>query len=80
VARIYEDVNNIVIARLRNALAKGETINVPDWVSELSECLVDMILCGAPAEEHAKLLAHAHQKLNDFFVKKGDAGLNALKH
>jgi hypothetical protein len=80
VARLYEDVNNIVIARLKNTLTTGEVINLPDWVSELAECLVDMIVCGAPAQEQAKLIAHAHQEITNFFLKKSEAGVGAAKH
>jgi hypothetical protein len=30
--RIYEDVHNIVILRLQNALTTGQPFNLPDWV------------------------------------------------
>jgi hypothetical protein len=36
VMTLYEEVENILTNRLRNALRTGEIINAPDWVSDLA--------------------------------------------
>src|ERR1700704_133487 len=51
VSKLYEDVNNVVLAHLNQALETGKTINVPDWVSDVTEALADLVLHGAPTDE-----------------------------
>jgi hypothetical protein len=32
---LYEEVENVLTSRLKNALRTGETVNAPDWVTDL---------------------------------------------
>jgi len=34
----YEEVENVLTNRLKNALRTGEIVNAPDWVSDLAAC------------------------------------------
>jgi hypothetical protein len=40
---LYEAINDLVEQRLRDAFETGETINVPDLVSQITESLADVI-------------------------------------
>jgi len=77
---LYEDVNNIVMARLRKAMETRESINVPDWVSDISRALADMILHGAPSDEQAVLIDRAHQELDRHIAEKRSQGIGSEKH
>ena len=39
VMTLYEEVENVLTNRLKNALRTDEIINAPDWVSDLAQCL-----------------------------------------
>ena len=47
---LYEEVENVLTNRLKNALRTDEVINAPDWASDLAACLalIDRIFlaCG----------------------------------
>ena len=47
---LHDDINDLVEQRLRRALETGETVNVPDLASKMTESLADLVVCGAPAE------------------------------
>jgi hypothetical protein len=34
----YEEVENVLTNRLKNALRTDEIVNAPDWVSDLAAC------------------------------------------
>jgi len=77
---LYDDVNNVVVAHLKTALASGDTINVPDWVSELMQAVADVILHAAPTNEQPALIGHAHQQLDEHIAMKRAAGVGEDKH
>jgi hypothetical protein len=43
---LCEAINDLVEQRLRQAFETGETINVPDLASEITESLADLIVCS----------------------------------
>jgi hypothetical protein len=77
---LYEDVNNVVVAHLGKALASGDKINVPNWVSEMVEAVANMILHAAPTDEQPALIGHAHQQLDEHIAIKRAEGVGVDKH
>jgi hypothetical protein len=67
------------MAHLRKALETGNTINVADWVSDISRALADMILHGAPSVDQAALIAHAHRQLDQHIAEKRAQGIGIEK-
>jgi hypothetical protein len=59
------------------ALKTGETINVPDLASEITECLADLIVCSASLEEQPRLVAHIVEQPGRFVTEKREAGVGA---
>ena len=74
---LCEAINNVVEKRLPRALKTGETINVPDLASEITESLADLIVCSAPPEEQPRLIAHVVAELGRFVEEKREAGVDA---
>ena len=72
---LYEAINDLVEQRLRDAFETGETINVPDLVSEMTESLADVIVCSAPLEEQSLLMAHVVEELGRLVKEKREVGL-----
>jgi heptaprenylglyceryl phosphate synthase len=72
---LCEAINKLVEQRLRRALETGETINVPDLASEITESLADLIVTGAPPEEQPRLVDHVVSELDRFVTEKRRAGL-----
>ena len=66
---LYDDINNLIVERLKMTLLTGEKVNLPDWVSDMAQCMADMIL-QQPEREQLKLIAHAHDELDDFIREK----------
>jgi hypothetical protein len=64
-ASLREDINNLVVQRVTRSLVTGEKINVPDWVSDMTASLAEIIL-EQSEEEQPRLVAHAHRTLDDF--------------
>jgi cytochrome P450 len=60
---LHDDINELVEQRLRQALETGETVNVPDLASEMTESLADLVVCGAPLEEQPRLIAYSSSNL-----------------
>ena len=67
---LHDDINDLVEQRLRRALETGETVNVPDLASEMTESLADLVVCGAPPEEQQGLIAHIVEQLGRFVTEK----------
>jgi hypothetical protein len=61
---LYEEVENVLTNRLKNALRTGETVNAPDWVSDLAVCLA-LAVTLPENEEIPRLRAFAHEKLDE---------------
>jgi heptaprenylglyceryl phosphate synthase len=72
---LSEAINELVEQRLRRALDSGETINMPDLASEITESLADLIVIGAPPEEQPGLIAHVVAQLGRFVAEKRGAQL-----
>jgi hypothetical protein len=69
VQTLYEEVEEVLTKRLKNALRTGEIINAPDWVSDLAECLaLAVTLVGE--EELPGLTAFAHEELDRFVEER----------
>jgi hypothetical protein len=71
-AGLREDINNLVAQSVTLSLITGEKINVPDWVSEMTASLADMIL-EQPEDEQSRLVAHAHRTLDEFIAARSRA-------
>lgn len=71
-ASLYDDVNRLVEKRVENAHETGELINLPDWVSEMTESLADMIVNGCPPDDRATLIAYAFEQLGYYIRVKTD--------
>jgi hypothetical protein len=74
---LYEAINGLVEQRLRQGIESGETINVPDLASEITESLADLIVCSAPPEEVPRLIAHVVGELGRFVEEEREAGVAA---
>jgi hypothetical protein len=72
---LYEAINDLVEQRLRDAFETGETINVPDLVSQITESLADVIVCSAPLEDQARLMAHVVAELGRLVEEKREASV-----
>jgi hypothetical protein len=62
---LYEEVENVLTNRMKNALRTGEIINAPDWVSSLAECLA-LAVTLVDARQAVRLRGHAHRELDRF--------------
>jgi hypothetical protein len=65
---LYDDINEVVVRRLSNALLTNQKVNLPEWVSDVTEALAEMILQQSEIEQ-ADLVAHAHEQL-DYFIRE----------
>lgn len=61
---LYEEVEDVLVKRLKNALRSGETVNAPDWVADLARCLALAVVLVDDAAELPRLSAFAHQQLD----------------
>jgi hypothetical protein len=71
VMTLYEEVENILTNRLKNALRTGEVINAPDWVSDVAACLA-LAVTMVEEQDRPGLQAFAHREL-DRFIAEGIA-------
>jgi hypothetical protein len=62
---LYEELENVLTNRFKNALRTGEIINAPDWVSNLAECLA-LAVTLVDKNEAVRLRQHAHDELDRF--------------
>lgn len=58
---LYEEVEDVLTNRLKNALRTGEKINAPDWVTDLAACLA-LAVALPELHEIERLRAFAHEK------------------
>ena len=66
---LYEEVEEVLTKRLKNALRTGEKINVADWVSDLAEC-VSLAVALVDEPEMTHLTAFAHEELDHFIEER----------
>jgi hypothetical protein len=69
VMTLYEEVENVLTNRLKNALRTGEIINAPDWVSDLAAC-VALAVTMAEEQDRPGLQAFAHRELDRFIAER----------
>jgi hypothetical protein len=69
VMTLYEEVENILTNRLKNALRTGEIINAPDWVSDVAACLA-LAVTMVEEQDRPGLQAFAHRELDRFIAKR----------
>jgi hypothetical protein len=60
---LYEELENVLTNRMKNALRTGERINAPDWVSDIAEALA-LPVCMAEQHDIPGLRQFAHQQLD----------------
>ena len=63
VMTLYEEVENVLTNRIKNALRTGEIINAPDWVSDLAACLA-LAATMVEKQDRPGLQAFAHRELD----------------
>jgi hypothetical protein len=66
---LYEEVENILTNRLKNALLTGEIINAPDWVSDVAACLA-LAVTMVEEQDRPGLQAFAHRELDRFIAER----------
>jgi hypothetical protein len=66
---VYEEVENVLTNRLKNALRTGEIINAPHWVSDLAACLA-LAVTMVEKQDRPGLQAFAHQELDRFITER----------
>jgi hypothetical protein len=66
---LYEEVENILTNRLKNALRTGEVINAPDWVSDVAACLA-LTVTMVEEQDRLGLQAFAHRELDRFIAER----------
>jgi hypothetical protein len=69
VMTLYEEVENILTNRLKNALRTGEVINAPDWVSDVAACLA-LTVTMVEEQDRLGLQAFAHRELDRFIAER----------
>jgi hypothetical protein len=69
VMSVYEEVENVLTNRLKNALRTGEIINTPDWVSDLAACLA-LAVTMVEEQDRPGLQAFAHRELDRFIAER----------
>jgi hypothetical protein len=65
VMTLYEEVENVLTNRLKNALRTDEIINAPDWVSDLAQCLA-LAVTMVEKQDRPGLQTFAHRELDRF--------------
>ena len=63
VMTLYEEVENVLTNRIKNALRTDEIINAPDWVSDLAACLA-LAATMVEKQDRPGLQAFAHRELD----------------
>jgi hypothetical protein len=69
VMTVYEEVENVLTNRLKNALRTGEIINAPNWVSDLAACLA-LTVTMVEQRDRPGLQAFAHRELDRFITER----------
>jgi hypothetical protein len=65
---LFEELEDVLTNRLKNALRTGEIINAPDWASDVAQCLAAVVTMPE-IEEIPHLRQFAHDEL-DRFIKE----------
>jgi hypothetical protein len=65
-AELYDEINKLVESRLKIVNARGESVDITDWVSQLTESLADMIVFGTPPELQQRMMLFALERLEQF--------------
>jgi hypothetical protein len=60
---LYEELENVLTNRMKNALRTGEDLNAPDWVTDIAEILA-LPVCMVDARDLPGLRKFAHEELD----------------
>jgi hypothetical protein len=69
VMTLYEEVENVLTNRMKNAFRTGEAINAADWVSDLAACLA-LSVTMVEKDDLPDLREFAHQELDRFIEER----------
>ena len=69
VMTLYEEVEDVLTNRLKNALRTDEIINAPNWVSDLAACLA-LAVTMVEKQDLPGLQAFAHRELDRFVAER----------
>jgi hypothetical protein len=67
--RLRDQINDLVVAFLREKLRTGEVVNTPDMAGEMAKSIVDMIL-QQDEDDQAPLLAGTIATLGEFYLRE----------
>jgi len=67
---LYEEVEDVLSNRLKNASRTGEVIHAPDWVSDLAHALA-LVVVLIDDTERPQLTRLAHEELDRFIEEEG---------
>jgi hypothetical protein len=62
---LYQELEDILTNRMKNALRTGEIVNAPDWVTDIAEVLA-LPICMVDAKDIPELRHFAHDELDRF--------------
>ena len=65
-ADLYDDISDLVAAKLKQVNATGKAVDLTEWVSQVTESLADMIVFGTPEELQHKMMLFAFDRLEHF--------------
>ena len=63
VLTLYEELENVLTNRMKNALRTGEDLNAPDWVTDIAAILA-LPVCMVDASELLGIRKFAHEELD----------------
>jgi hypothetical protein len=69
VADLYDDISDLVDAKLKQVNSSGKAVNLTEWVSQVTESLADMIVFGTPEELQHKMMLFAFERLEHFVLE-----------
>jgi hypothetical protein len=69
-------INKLVEEHVENV----DQVDVAELAAKMAESLAELILFGAPPDQHATLLAYTMAHLGEMFVEKAGAGEGDTTH
>jgi cytochrome P450 len=69
---LYEEVENVLTRRMKEALRTGEVLNMPDWVTDLTRA-VALAIVNVDEQDLPGLRAFAHDELDRLIDEEWEA-------
>ena len=68
-ADLYDDISDLVDAKLKQVNSGGKAVDLTEWVSQVTESLADMIVFGTPEELQHTMMLFAFERLEHFVME-----------